>query len=131
MKLKAIIYSILAMFAFVACNDDLSPIGNDIQSPKDKLSMQIDTISFESSTQIIDSIFVKTSTGLLGNFYDPTYGEIQYGYLCNFYTAPSAVFVDDVIDDRIDSVILKLKCSPLLGDPFTAMEVAVYGIQKD
>ena len=129
MKFRAIIYSIFAVFTFMACNDDLSPVGIGILPEEDRLSVRIDTISFVSSTQIVDSIFSKTSLGLLGNFYDPTYGETQYGYLCNFYTSPSAVF-GEVIDDRIDSVILILSYRSFIGDSLTAMEATVYGIPE-
>ena len=130
MKFRVIIYSILAVSVFMACDDDLSSVGLGIQPEKDRVSVQMDTIPFTSSTQIVDSIYTKTSSGLLGNFYDPTYGEIQYGYLCNFYTAPSDVFKENVIDNRIDSVILRLEYTASFGDPLTTMEAAVYGIQE-
>jgi len=129
MKLRVIIYSVLALFVFMACNDELSPIGSEIQLGKDKLSVQTDTIPFSSSTQTLGPIFAKSSSALLGSFYDPTYGEVQYGYLCNFYTAPSDVF-GKVIDEKVDSVILKLTYSHLFGDPLTTMEASVYGISK-
>lgn len=130
MKFRVIIYSILAVFAFMACDDDLSSVGMGVQPEGDRLSARTDTVSFTSSTQIMDSIYIQTSSGLLGNFCDPVYGEIQYGYLCNFYTSPNSVFEENMIEDKIDSVILRLRYYSLVGDSLAAMEATVYGIPE-
>ena len=135
MKFRAIIYSIFIFFAFTACDDDLSPVGLEIQPDGDKISVRTDTISFTSSTQIVDSIFIKTSRTCLGSFDDPLYGNIKYSYLCNFYTSPDNVFNDIVIDDRIDSVVLRLLYygfagNGFVGDSLTAMEATVREVIK-
>ena len=134
MKLKAITYSIFISLAFIACNDNISPVGLEIQPDSDKINVRTDTISFTSSTQMIDSIFIKTSETCLGSFDDPVYGNIRYSYLCNFYTAPDGVF-GNVIDDRIDSVVLRLLYygyagTGFVGDSLTPMEATVREVIK-
>ncbi len=130
MKLKATIYSIFIVLAFVACEDDLSSVGIGIQPDSDKINVRTDTISFTSSTQVMDSIYINTSTAYLGSFDDPTYGNIRYSYLCNFYSIPDSVFKSDVIDNKIDSVVLSLLYSSFVGDSLTPMQATVREVTK-
>ena len=127
MKLRTTIYSVFAVLAFIACDDDLSPVGMGIQPEDNKITVRTDTISFTSSTQIVDSVFVKAANGWLGSFDDVTYGNIKYGYLCNFYSSPDSVF-RTVINDKIDSVVLRLQYYNFVGDSLAPMEATVYGI---
>ena len=128
--------SMIVCAFFAACNDDLSSVGMGIQPEDDVINVRTDTISFMSSTQIIDSIYLKTIAGCLGNFDDLTYGNINCGYMCNFYTASDSVFPYAVIGNKIDSVFLKVIYPSFLhttdpcwyGDSLTTMEATVYGI---
>jgi len=130
MKLKTIIYSICISLAFIACNDQLSSVGSEIQPEGDRLNVRTDTISFTSSSQVVDSIFIKTSRACLGSFNDPLYGIVKYGYLTNFYTSPTGVFDDEVIGDRIDSVLLRLQYYYFVGDSLTPMGATVREVTK-
>ena len=130
MKIKAIIYSVFISLAFIACNDDLSSVGLEIQPEGDRISVRTDTVSFTSSSQLVNSIFIKTSRACLGSFDDPLYGNIKYSYLCNFYTSPDKVFLDDVVDDKIDSVSLKIFYVGFVGDSLAPMGATVREVTK-
>jgi len=135
MKIKTIIYSIFISLAFIACNDDLSSVGLEIQPDSDKISVRTDTVSFTSSTQLVDSIFIKSSMAYLGSFNDPVYGNVRYGYLCNFYTSPDGVFWDNVVDNKIDSVVLSLLYkgyagTGFIGDSLAVMEATIHKVMN-
>ncbi|MDR0232715.1 MAG: DUF4270 domain-containing protein [Dysgonamonadaceae bacterium] len=128
MKLKAIIYSIFISLAFVACDDELSSVGMGVQPENDRMSVRTDTINtLTSSTVSLDSIFIKANTTYLGNFDDPHYGNIKYSFLTNFYTSPNDVFPDDVIDDKIDSVTLRVFYYGFAGKGFVGDSLAPMG----
>ncbi len=129
MKFKAIIFGLITL-AFVSCEDDLNSVGENILPEEDNISVSIDTISFNSSTISVDSIFLKTIEGCLGSFDDPVYGNVEYGYLSNFYASPDSSFKHKVIDDRIDSVILSIAYTIGIGDSLQPMEATVYGIPE-
>ena len=126
MRLKLLSCVVFALI-FVACDDDLSSVGMSVQPDGDRISVFTDTVSFTSSTEKVDSVLVNTTSGFLGNFNDPTYGNIKYGYLCNFYTPSENVFPADVIDDKIDSVILRLSYTSMY-DSLAPMEATVYKV---
>lgn len=128
MKFKIILSCVVFTLMFIACDDDLSPVGMSVQPDGDRISVYADTIPFTSSTVIVDSVFIKTVTGCLGSFDDPTYGNIKYGYMCNFYSIPDSVFYPDV--NKIDSVVLRLPYISYVGDSLTPMEATVYEVTK-
>ncbi len=135
MKIKAIVYSIFVSLAFIACDDDLSSVGLEIQPDGDKISVRTDTVSFTSSTQIVDAIFIKSDMAYLGSYDDPLYGNVKYGYLCNFYTSPDNVFADEVIDNKIDSVTLSIlyhgfEDEGFVGDSLAPMEATVRKVME-
>jgi hypothetical protein len=134
MKTKIFLLGLLSSLIYSACEDDtIDSIGMGIQPDQDKISV-FDTIIQISSAQTVkaDSIYAKTINGLLGNFYDPDYGGIKAGYLCQYY--PSVGFSDSIQlnDDNtaIDSVHLTLFYTSYFGDSIAPMEVTVYPITK-
>lgn len=135
MKLRAFLYSVIATIILIGCDDDLNSVGMGIQPDEDRINIFRDTISFTSSTQILDSIYTKVyrkeagAYGLLGSFNDPTYGNVDYGYLCSFYTIPDSLFIDEA-SDKIDSVILRITYNSYVGDSLTTMEASAYAITQ-
>jgi hypothetical protein len=112
-----------------ACNETIDSIGMGIQPPEDGIQMYNTTINIEEAYTIkMDSIYTKTVNGLLGNFYDPSYGDIKAGYICQYY--PSLGFADSVVNNKIDSVRLKIYYASYFGDSLAPMEVAVYQVTK-
>lgn len=129
MNIRVILFFIIALLA-VSCNDELSPVGMTVLPEDDDIDVRRDTISYTSSSQIIDSIYVKTSYGFLGTFNDLVYGNIGYGYLTNFYTSQDSVFKYKALDNKIDSVRLFVFARNSAGDSLTTMEASVYGIPE-
>jgi hypothetical protein len=112
-----------------ACNDTIDTIGMGIQPPEDKIAIYSTIITIDSACTVkVDSIYTKTVNGLLGNFYDPDYGDIKAGYICQYY--PSLGFADSVVNNTIDSVRLRIYYDTFFGDSLTPMEVSVYQVTK-
>jgi hypothetical protein len=118
----------------MACDDTISNVGIGTQPDRDKISVYDTIISIESARTVkLDSIYVKTVKGFVGNFYDPDYGDIKAGFICQYY--PSLAFADSGVikngaGKEIDSVRLHLYYTSFFGDSLAPMEVSVYPVIK-
>ncbi|MDR3061956.1 MAG: DUF4270 domain-containing protein [Dysgonamonadaceae bacterium] len=130
MKYKVILLSFLSGILFWACEDSINSVGTGILPDEDKIGVYTDTIYLEASTVKLDSIYAKTIYGMVGEFYDPTYGSLKSSYLCQFYAPSKHVFPDSVINNAIDSVVLRIAYYSYLGDSLAPMEVSVYPVTK-
>jgi hypothetical protein len=133
MKAKIVLLSgiFCGFMYFSACQDGIDQVGMGIQPDEDKIVVFEDSIPVTGETVKIDSIYAKSVNGLLGRFYDPYYGELKAGYICQFY--PSVGFGDQNNMDSIlsvDSVQLKILYTTYFGDSLSAMEVTVYPAVK-
>ena len=128
MKTKIFLFTLLSCIAFLACEDAFDKVGMGIQPEEDKISVFDTIINIEASTVKMDSIYAKSSNGFLGNFYDPEYGDIKAGYLCQYYA--SVGFSDSMIGNQIDSVRLRIFYLSHIGDSLAPMEVSVYPVVK-
>ena len=78
MKIKLLILGLgAAALSMVGCDDDLNLVGSSIQPDSDKIAVFTDTFMMTSSTVKVDSIFARSVTGFLGEFYDPLYGNLK------------------------------------------------------
>ena len=130
MKTKGIILCLLSGVIYMACNDSIGRVGLDMQPEKDKVSVIDTTVVVEAKTIEIDSVYAKTDNGLLGDFYDPSYGNIKSSYLCQYYPSIGFPYLDSIVDNKIDSVRLNIYYTSYLGDSLAPMEVTVYPIVK-
>lgn len=134
MKIKALIYiSItLLMAVFIACDDDLSTVGNGIRPNPDDIDLTVDTVSIIAETVSMDSIYARTTYGLIGEYVDPIFGSIKSDFLCEFYCADTMEFTvgNDVNSIEIDSVQLNIMFATFWGDSISPMGVSVYEIDK-
>jgi len=130
MRYKVILFSFLSGLLFWACEDTVSDVGMGILPDEDKIGVFTDTIYFDATTIKLDSIYANTIYGMLGEFYDPTYGSLKSSYMCQFYAPDSNVFPDSVIDNKIDSIVLRICYHSYWGDSLAPMEVSVYPITK-
>jgi hypothetical protein len=128
MKTKLFLFSLLSIFIYDACEDTFDSIGMGLQPVEDNIKVSDTIINIDAYTVKVDSIFTKSINGLLGNFYDPYYGNIKGGYICQYY--PSLGFGDSVVDHKIDSVRLNIYYSSYFGDSLAPMEVSVYQVVK-
>ncbi|MDR2057321.1 MAG: DUF4270 domain-containing protein [Dysgonamonadaceae bacterium] len=128
MKTKLFLFSLLSIFVYGACEDTIDSIGIGLQPIEDSISAYETIINIDAYTVKVDSIFTNSINGLLGNFYDPYYGNIKGGYICQYY--PSLGFGDSVVNHKIDSVRLNIYYSSYFGDSLAPMEVSVYPVVK-
>ena len=131
MKYKVILFGFLSGLLFWACEDTVGDVGMGILPDEDKIGVYTDTVYLDATTVKLDSIYANTIYGMLGEIYDPTYGSLKSSYMCQFYAPESYyVFPDSIIDNKIDSVILRICYHSYLGDSLAPMEVSVYPITK-
>ncbi len=131
MKYKLILFSFLSgLLFFWACEDSVSDVGMGTLPDQDKIGIYTDTVYLSASTVKLDSIYANTIYGMLGEFYDPTYGNLKSGYLCQFYAPKVKAFSDSIVDGRIDSIFIAVSYSSYLGDSLVPMEASVYPVTK-
>jgi hypothetical protein len=123
---------ILCFFILNACNDEMGTVGSTIQPEDDKAIVYTDTFKMKASTVLIDSVYAKSVYGLLGEFYDPLFGNLKSDYICQFYTSEGFRFSHTPIDGKIDSVSLNIfyNRGKWVGDSLAPMEVTVFPIVK-
>ena len=130
MKTKIFLFTLLlSCVAFLACEDTFDKMGMGIQPEEDKISVFDTILSIDAYTVKMDSIYAKSYSGFLGNFYDSEYGDVKAGYLCQYYA--SSGFSDSIIGERgneITSVRLQIYYLSYIGDSLAPMEVSVYPV---
>lgn len=129
MKGKLLLVGI-AVLAMASCNDDMQSVGSTIQPDGDKIIPYSDSIQLKAETIKIDSIYAKSSVGLLGVFNDPTFGELKSDYLCQFYCPDNFKFKNTPDFGKIDSVEFKIVYYNSLGDTLTPMQASIYQASK-
>jgi hypothetical protein len=133
MKIRLYIPGIILSFVIMnACNDQMGVVGPTIQSEDDKLTVYSDTFELKASTVLLDSIYAKSAYGLLGEFYDPMFGNLKSDYICQFYSAEGFRFAHTPIDGEIDSVDLNIYYDRggWIGDSLSPMQMKVFPIIK-
>lgn len=130
MNLKTIIYRLMltiAVVAFVSCNDTLDKLGMTIQPEGDRVTVGADTLLLTAKTVKVDSVFSKTKYPILGEYLDPVFGNVKSDYIGEFYYPDDHGFKKDA---KIDSVMLTVSYTSILGDSLAPMELAVYGVKE-
>ena len=88
----------------------------------------MDSFQLSAKTVLMDSVYARTTSGLLGEIYDPLYGNIKSDYLCQFYCPENYQFQNTPLNGVIDSMDLRIFYSSWVGDSLTPMQVTVYPI---
>lgn len=130
-------FGLFAGWMLGACDDNLTEVGTTIQPPGDLITVYTDTFQMKASTVRLDSVFAKTSVCLLGEMYDPVYGNIKADILCQFYCEEGFEFAKTPHEGKIDSVELMIIYPNnsrgglnVYGDTVTPMQVSVYPVNK-
>ena len=138
MKTKLFLFTGLlsGLFYLISCDDSIDRVGMGIQPEGDQILAYGDSLSISGTTIKDPVLYAKTIYGLLGNFYDPSYGQLKAGYICQFYPAQGfgdqdrINSVDAFTGGKIDSVQLKILYTAYVGDSLSPMEVSVYPVTK-
>lgn len=131
MKIKQIILGIgLGASILGGCNDDLGVVGPSIQPPGDEVNVANDTFKIQASTVLMDAVYAKTDTALLGEIYDPLYGNLKSDYLCQFYCPENYRFANTPIDGKIDSMEFVIQYQSSIGDTLVPMRAEIYQLTE-
>jgi hypothetical protein len=133
MKIGFYVMSIATgLFILGGCNDEMGLVGSTIQPEGDKSIVYTDTFMLESSTVLLDSVYGKSAYGLLGEFYDPLYGNLKSDYICQFYSSEGFKFSQTPVEGKIDSVSLEIYYNrgDWIGDTLAPMQVKVFPVVK-
>ena len=135
-KLTAI-FCLFSLLTISSCDDLTTSVGSTILPPEDLITVYTDTFLMEASTVKLDSVFSKTSDFLLGEMYDPVYGNIKADVLCQFYCEENFEFTHKPFEGKIDSLELEIRywynsSGGLLvyGDSMAPMQVSVFPVVK-
>jgi len=128
MKTKCFVVCLLLGIIYMACDNEIGRLGMGTMPEEDKISVFDTTVFVGARTIEVDSVYAKTTNGFLGNFYDPSYGNIKSSYICQYYPSVGFPYIDSIVDNKIDSVILYLYYSSYIGDSLAPMEVTVYPV---
>lgn len=131
MKIKQIILGVgLGVSILGGCNDDLGVVGPSIQPPGDRVDVMNDTFKIQASTVLMDAVYAKTDTALLGEIYDPLYGNLKSDYLCQFYCPDNFRFANTPIDGKIDSMDFVILYQNSIGDTLVPMRAQIYQLTE-
>ncbi|MDF9830761.1 DUF4270 domain-containing protein [Parabacteroides sp. PF5-6] len=130
--MKRIVLGLFLAFIFClgSCDDDLTRVGTSIQGDSDKISVSVDSFYIEASTVLMESVYARADTGLLGEFYDPLYGTLKSDYICQFYCPAEFQFKHTPINGKIDSVDFRIFYDTWVGDSLAPMRAQIYPIVK-
>lgn len=131
MKIKLFILGLsLGISILSGCNDVLTQVGTGIQPDGDKPAIYTDTFHMAATTQLLDSVYARTTAGSLGEIYDPLYGNLKSDYLCQFYCPDGFRFAHTPANGKIDSVNFKILYNSWIGDSLTPMRVQLYQVTE-
>ncbi len=133
MKIKLFVLGMVSGIFFLnSCNDDMGLVGPSIQPDEDTPTVYADTFLIEASTILLDSIYAKTAGGLLGELYDPLFGDLKSDYMSQFYSPEGFKFRQTPIDGKIDSIIFDVRYGQgkWIGDSLAIMQATVYPVVK-
>lgn len=134
MKIKALFISLgLGITILSGCSDDLNLVGSTIQPEGDKMPVYVDTFQMQATTLLMDSVYARTTSGLLGEFYDPLYGNVKSDYICQFYCPDDFKFKHEPINGKIDSIDFNIMyySGSWVGDSLTPMRAEIYPVTKE
>ncbi len=116
---------------FACQEDELSLIGESVQSKQDKVESSLRYVQFEAKTVRDNNLYRKHSTtSLLGEVYDPVYGDFKAEYLAKIRWASGFKFYKQPIDAKIDSAKLVLTFPKYIGNLDLPMNYAVYELEQ-
>lgn len=133
MKIKPLLIGLgLGITILSGCSDDLNLVGSTIQPGGDKMPVYVDTFQMQATTLLMDSVYARTTNGLLGEFYDPLYGNVKSDYICQFYCPDDFKFKKEPINGQIDSVDFKIiyYSGSWVGDSLTPMRAQIFQVNK-
>lgn len=125
--LIAVLY--LGISILSGCDDNTSFVGDILTPDRDIITAYSDTFRIAASTVQRDSLFAKTTAGLLGEYYDPLYGRLKADFLCQFYCEDNYQFQETPYENKIDSIYMVFDYF-VTGDPNSPFQFQIFPVIK-
>lgn len=120
----------LALGLLTGCNDDLSNIGESVQTTRDVVGSEQYNLQFKAETVAAPTAYNGFGTaGLLGAYADAAYGSFSADFVTQLRTAPGFTFSEAPAGGQIDSVELRLifaQTDGYVGSAKAPMQISVY-----
>lgn len=122
----------LGLSLLVSCDDDLSRLGESVQTPRDKVESEQFLLQFEAETVLAPQYHQgRNPDALLGGYSDEVYGDFKADFATQLRTAPGFAFSHTPEGETIDSVVLRLSIpngEGFVGLTNAPLQVSVYEI---
>src|ERR1035437_7754944 len=118
---------LLVSAALFSCVDG-NTIGGSMQPDQDKISVYPITVPVQTETILQDSVYLRNSLAVLGEFTDPTYGTVKSDFMAQLYCPFNFKFPDDV--HSIDSAYMDLYYDSWFGDSTTVHHMNVWYLDQ-
>lgn len=123
----SVLCGLILSAALFSCVDD-NTIGSSMQPGQDVVSITFDTVRVQTATILQDSVYLRNSLAVLGEFTDPTYGTVKSDFMAQLYCPFNFKFPDDV--NTIDSAYMYMYYDSWFGDSTTVHHLNVWYLDK-
>ncbi|MCX6308316.1 MAG: DUF4270 domain-containing protein [Bacteroidia bacterium] len=123
----SIVCSLFLSAVLFSCVDS-NTLGFSVLPAQDTVSVSFDTIRVQTETILQDSVYLRNSLAVLGEFTDPTYGTVKSDFMAQLYCPYNFKFPDDV--NTIDSAYMYLYYGSWFGDSTTVHHLNVWYMDK-
>lgn len=123
-----LLLTFVTIITFLSCNSGVSEIGESVLLDNDKVVGNEYDLVFESKTVPSGKVYLKNTVGLLGNIYDKSFGEFKGDFVAQVRTAPGLSFEPTMVEDGIDSTVLRIKFDQFVGSTDHPLKVVVYSL---
>lgn len=117
---------------FVACDDDLSPIGNSLNRGEVTISIDTITLDLNAGSHYAAEFDSRAATNLLGRLSTPEYGELKCSYVTRLLPTPALGIPSSISESQIDSmkIVITVPRGSLTGDSLAPQQVKVYRLNR-
>ena len=91
---KTIGFVLSFLVLFVACDDNTGNMGYDMLPDSDKATVKTSYFDVTTKSILSGPVFARSSTGFLGRFIDPEFGEYETSFLTELNCLDSLSFPD-------------------------------------
>ena len=120
----------LGLTLLPSCSDSLSEIGESVQPSGDKIEGQMTYLQMTASTIADEQVYSSTNNALFGVITDPEYGTERGEYITQVRTAPGFKLDPEPLNNKLDSVTLRLYYVNRTGNLSSSIKMEVYEVAK-
>ena len=132
MKLCRFFIPIAASLGLIACNDDISPIGQEIVSGE--VVVNIDSTLYDLHGKSVEALQpdARSSTTLLGSISTQDYGNLSCSFVTQLLPATSISIPDSIpLENVTDAkMILRMPRTSITGDSLAPQQLTIYSLSS-